>query len=114
MAGFSRLQGEFGGKSEANSPPGNAPRCVARIEAFYIGTGRCFFSDEAPVPSLVILKSGLLLGGFLNTFLAPSHRSLAGVGTLTLTFAMAVSRSLTFWPSSILVWHIDHLLCARE
>ena len=61
--------------------------------------------------SIILRKSGLLLGCLLNSFLPPSHRSLPSSCTLTLTFTLAftftVFRPLTFWSSSIFIWHIN-------
>jgi hypothetical protein len=68
--------------------------------------------------SILVRKFGLLFGGFLDSFLPPSHRSLtrafALTLTLTLTLTMTVFRALTFWSSSIFIWHINHLLPACE
>lgn len=66
--------------------------------------------------AILVLKSGLLFGFSLNSFLSASHLTLtraialALTLALALTFTMAVFRSLTFWSSSILIWHIDYLL----
>ncbi|XPS87707.1 uncharacterized protein Dvar_57250 [Desulfosarcina variabilis str. Montpellier] len=62
--------------------------------------------------SILVFKTGLLLGFFLTSLLSSSHRTLTRTIALALTFTMTVFRSLTFGPSSIFIWHIHHLLSA--
>ncbi|ACN17417.1 hypothetical protein HRM2_43610 [Desulforapulum autotrophicum HRM2] len=56
------------------------------------------------------------MGCFLSSFLPPSHRPLPRAFALTLPFSMTVFRPLTFWPSTIFIWHINDLLpvCKRH
>ena len=61
--------------------------------------------------SILVLESGLLFGLFRNSFLSSGPRTLtraiALALALALTLTMTVFRSLTFWSSSIPIWHID-------
>ena len=65
-------------------------------------------------PSILVFKSGLLFGFFLNSFLSSSHRTLTRAIALALTFTMTVFGSLTFGAGSVFIWHIHHLLSAGE
>ena len=79
--------------------------------AFLVGADAIFRKH-----SILVFKSGLLFGFFLNTFLSASHRTLTGAIALSLAlaFTMTVFRSLTFGSGSIFIRHINHLLPSGE
>lgn len=87
------------------------------VVAAYDPSGGCLVNHTIiGILLILVLTSGLFAGLFLNSFFSPRRRALTSAITLALAlpFAVTVFQSLTFWSSSILIWHLNHLLSAIE